>query len=114
MKSHFLGIWTLLPKASKYEKGDPPKEATYIFRIEENNRLNVEIEWTNHENRQSKMQNSMIPDGQIRNYENSQVADKIMCEFITEKQLNSSTYKKGKLMAFASRIIEDKNTMKVV
>jgi len=114
MKDNFIGKWILLPEESKYERGIPPEEATYTFQEGENGSLHVSIVWTNNEGDKSKIHYNIIPDGQKKKYENPQMADQVMSEFKTEKHLNSYTYKAGKVIAFASRIIDEKGKMEVI
>tara|TARA_B100000949_G_scaffold119432_1_gene105623 strand:+ start:4761 stop:5003 length:243 start_codon:yes stop_codon:yes gene_type:complete len=56
----------------------------------------------------------MIPDGLRKKFENPQIADEAMSEFTAENQLNSYTYKSGKTIAFASRIIDRSGKMGVI
>lgn len=114
MKENFIGKWVLLPDESKYENGVPPKEATYTFKKGEAKSLHVIIEWTDIEKKEFSIEYKITPDGQKRKFENPQIADEVMSEFVTQNQLNSYTYKAGKIIAFASRIIDKNGKMEVI
>lgn len=114
MNENFIGKWVLLPEYSKYEHGMPPKKATYTFEKGKDISLNVMIEWIDSEDKELKIGFNIIPDGQRRKFENPQIADEVMSEFETENQLNSYTYKAGKTIAFALRIIDKNDKMEVI
>lgn len=69
MKENFTGNWILLPEQSKYEQGAPPKKATYSFQEGEGGTLNTTTEWTDKEDKESKIRYSKIPYGKKEKYE---------------------------------------------
>ena len=114
MNNPFLGVWKLQPEKSEYAQGVPPKEATYSFKSGEEKSLDVSISWKDAEGKSFSVSYSITPDGIRKKYENPQIADEVMSEFESENVLNTSTYKGGQLIAFATRIIGEDGEMKVI
>lgn len=114
MENNFFGKWILLSEKSEYAHGTPPLEATYEFKIGKNESIDISIEWVDQDGEKFSLSYNAIPDGQKREYENPQIADEVMSEFESNNQLNSYTFKNGKAIAFASRIINEKGIMEVL
>lgn len=114
MKTIFLGEWKLQPERSEYTHGTPPRKATYEFKNLSETDLEVCISWTDGEGKRFKVRYQLTPDGKKRTYENPAVADEVMSEFASDNVLNSSTFKNGRLTAFATRVIDEHGEMKVV
>ncbi|BDD08885.1 hypothetical protein FUAX_13170 [Fulvitalea axinellae] len=113
MDNKFLGKWTLLAERSEYEAGQPPKSATYEFRDAGNADLGVTIEWADAEGQEHRIDYRITVDGKRKSYENPEIADEVMSEYVGENGLNSSTYKGGKRIMFAARLIGEDGVMRV-
>lgn len=113
MNTNFIGKWLLLADRSEYATGTPPSSATYSFAAGANNYLEVSIQWTDHEGKAFDVDYVTIPDGLKKPYENPEIADEVMSEFVSENQLDSYTYKSGEVIAYASRVIDSNGIMKV-
>ena len=112
--NRFLGKWTLLPEKSVYAQGLPPQHASYEISGGENELLHIHIHWKDTLGKEAEVQYSIYADGQKRVYENPEIADEVMAEFESEQVLNSYTYKAGKTIAFASRILEATGELKII
>lgn len=114
MHQNFIGKWSLIPERSEYERGDPPVAATYAFEYGSGASLDVSISWINKQGKVFELHFNLTPDGRRRDYPQSQIAEEVMAEFDGPNVLNSWSYKDGKTLAFATRIIESDGLMKVV
>lgn len=113
-ENKFIGEWILQPEKSLYDVGKAPLNATYSFRSIENGKLEVLIDWQNFDESEQSISYVINPDGCMYEYDGGEVADMVKAEFISQNILETSVFKNGRLVAFASREILDKNEMKVV
>lgn len=114
MNDHFLGTWRLLPEQSVYQAGTPPLQAIYSFKKEEEETISVRIQWTDHTHESFDISYQIQPDGLRKTFDNPAIADELMAEFVSPVELNSFTYKEGKLTSFASRKIDQDGLMTVL
>jgi len=113
-ENKFIGEWILQPEKSEYDVGNAPLNATYTFRAIEGDKLEVTIDWKNFDESEQSISYVINPDGCMYEYDGGDVADMVKAEFRSQNILETSVFKNGRLMAFASREIIDKNEMKVV
>ena len=113
-ENKFIGEWILQPEKSEYDFGNTPLNATYTFRAIEGDKLKVTIDWKNFDESEQSISYVINPDGCMYEYDGGDVADTVKAEFRSQNILETSVFKNGRLMAFASREIIDRNEMKVV
>ena len=109
----FLGTWELIPDQSRYEFGRPPASGTYRITANETGYSFI-IHWTTADGQPMNAAYDAIPDGQQHPYENTAVADAVSLTRVSEQQLDSASFKAGRQIAHASRVLSaDGQTMTI-
>lgn len=84
---NFLASWQLFPEKCDFQSGIPPKSGNYkIESIENGHALGISINWVSMDNEAYYTQYKIIPDGTIRDFDNTELADTAEATII-----NSST-----------------------
>jgi 23S rRNA maturation mini-RNase III len=84
---NFLASWQLFPEKCTYEKGMPPKSGNYrIESVQNQQELNIQINWVSLDNEAYYSQYALRPDGLARPF-----TDQAMAESIRAEIINSST-----------------------
>lgn len=84
---NFLASWQLFPEKCTYEKGIPPKSGNYRIESAQNQQeLNIQINWVSLENEAYYSQYDMRPDGLPR-----PLSDQTFAESIRSEIVNGST-----------------------
>ena len=84
---NFLASWQLFPEKCDFQSGIPPKSGNYkIESIENGHALGISINWVSMDNEAYYTQYNIIPDGALRAFDNTDLADKAEATII-----NSST-----------------------
>lgn len=110
----FLGTWELIPDQSDYQLGQPPASGTYRITANETG-YTFNIQWTTADGQEMAAAYDAIPDGQQHPYENPAIADAVSLTRVSEKQLDSASFKDGQQIAHAARILaNDNQTMTVI
>jgi len=93
---NFLANWQLFPEKGTYASGDRPRSGTYSMTSIENERLLViNINWVTFENQAFNSSYTIVPDGQIHEFENPEIADSIKAIFIDGITFETQFYKNG-------------------
>lgn len=91
---NFLASWQLFPEKSIYEFGDRPRSGIYKLEAVENERLlSVSMNWVTIENQAFESQYRLIPDGQVHNFENPEIADTAQAHFVDGITFNTAFFK---------------------
>jgi hypothetical protein len=80
---NFLASWQLFPEKCSYEKGSPPKSGNYRIESANNQQeLNIQINWVTLDNEAYYSQYEMRPDGLPRPYSDQSMAESIRAEIV--------------------------------
>ena len=109
----FFGTWALIPDQSRYEFGPPPAGGVYQITANETG-YTFTMHWTTADGQAMNAAYDAIPDGQQHPYENTAVADAVSLTRVSERQLDSASFKGGQQIAYASRVLSaDRQQMTV-
>ncbi|PCH81829.1 MAG: hypothetical protein COB90_03065 [Hyphomicrobiales bacterium] len=98
----FLGTWKLDAASCKYDQGDPPKAGTY--RIEEDGDMLVfHMYWMDQSGEEHSVEFRGRPDGIPHPFRGGDLADALAVTTVSDWQLDSSAYLKGRELMVASR-----------
>ena len=109
----FLGAWRLRADASRYELGQPPREA--VYQIERDGEwLLFAARWIGADGRRLEMSFAGLPDGEPHDYDDPAVADTITTRLVDARTLETVAVKDGRDVAVGRRTLsEDGATMTV-
>jgi hypothetical protein len=109
----FCCTWRLRPGESRYEHGEPPREA--VYRIERDGEwLLFAARWTDAFGRRLEMSFAGVPDGKPHPYEDPEVADTLTTELVNARTLETRIEKDGRAAAVGRRVLsEDGATLTV-
>lgn len=80
---NFLASWQLFPEKGNYEFGDRPRSGIYKLEAVANERLlTVNMNWVTLENQAFESKYTLVPDGQVHSFENTEIADSFKVNFI--------------------------------
>lgn len=106
MYAAFLGTWTLEPASCEYEQSEPPKYSTY--RIEEvDDKLVFTIHWVDANDESHQMSFSGVPNGEPLAFDGGQFADALSVTAVSERELNTSAFWKGRELMVAQRQLDN-------
>ncbi|ERI07513.1 hypothetical protein [Aneurinibacillus aneurinilyticus] len=107
----FCGRWSLRPEKSWYEFGAPAQRAEYRIK-QEDDRLEIAIEWKSSDGHTFTMTNQFIPDGQEYPYHDPLIADTVSATFANDRTLDTTSLKDGEIILHARReLLEDGRSM---
>ncbi|RYY27451.1 MAG: DUF2452 domain-containing protein [Chitinophagaceae bacterium] len=91
---NFLASWQLFPEKGEYQSGNRPKSGYYrINASDDKSRLNIEHTWVTLENDAFNATFSIIPDGELHDFENAVLADQFKASIADTSNLEISFYK---------------------
>tara|TARA_R110002096_G_scaffold346320_3_gene539766 strand:- start:96 stop:518 length:423 start_codon:yes stop_codon:yes gene_type:complete len=103
---HFIGNWELVAETCIYEQGETPVAGTY--RIEESGgELVFHLGWRDKAGEDHQYSFSTIPDGMPHDFNGGDLADSLSVTAVSEEELNSAAYYKGKELMLAARTLVD-------
>ena len=109
----FLGTWQLIPNQSRYDFGQPPASGTYRIAANKTG-YSFTIQWTTADSQPMNVAYDSVPDGQQHPYENPAIADAVSMTRVSERQLDSASFKDGQQIAHAARVLSaDGQTMTI-
>ncbi len=111
----FLGIWVLDPARSDYEFGQPPKSGVYHISTD-GERYRMDIAWTDQADQEFEVSYEAIPDGVEYPYEAAPAADRVSVSMtrVDERTLDSASFKDGKQIAYARRVLSADGTFMTI
>jgi len=113
MTDYFVGTWILDAELSDYQLGEPPKTGLYTITADDA-AYKVTMEWTTSGDEAMRADYVSIPDGKQYAYEDSDAVDFVCTTRVDDKTLDSESFKDGKRIAWARRILsDDNNTMTI-
>jgi hypothetical protein len=103
----FLGLWVLIPESCKYEQGDPPTGGRYRIEEQDDGILRFTAEWIDADGKEQQVVFSGPPDGSRQAFAGGDLADALSIEAVSDRELNSRAYYKGKVRMVAQRQLDD-------
>lgn len=110
----FLGCWELIPESCIYEQSDPPQSGAYrITKTDEG--LRFDMSWVDISGESHEVSFCGVPDGSARPFNGADLADALSVTAVSERDLRSSAFYKGKERMVAQRQLDDSGqAMRVV
>lgn len=96
---NFLASWQLFPEKCTFQFGLAPKSGNYkIESIKNGHALSISINWVNIENQAFYTQYDVVPDGEIRPFENQELADTIKAEILNASAIQTTFIKEEQII----------------
>ena len=96
---NFLASWQLFPEKCEFQFGLAPKSGNYkIESIKNGHLLSISSNWVSIENEAFYTQYEFVPDGEIRPFENQELADTIKAEILNASAIKTTFIKEDKIM----------------
>jgi hypothetical protein len=91
---NFLASWQLFPEKCDFQQGVVPRSGNYkIESIRNGHALGISINWVSLENEAFYTQYEMVPDGELRPFENQEMAEAMLAEIVNASTLRTVFYK---------------------
>lgn len=95
---NFLASWQLFPEKGTYESGDRPKSGIYkIEAVPEKKELAIYHNWVTLENQAFAAGYKIIPNGELNDFANNELADKVQAVIQDGITFEIHFYKKGEV-----------------
>lgn len=111
---NFLASWQLFPEKGTYEHGERPKSGIYkIEAVPESKELLVYHNWVTLENQAFASNYKILADGNLNDFSNLQLADKVQAEFPDGISFSIHFYKKGEVVLHVAHEILPNGYLKI-
>jgi Protein of unknown function (DUF2452) len=111
---NFLASWQLFPEKGTYEHGERPKSGIYkIEAVPESKELLVYHNWVTLENQAFASNYKILADGNLNDFANLQLADKVQAEFPDGISFSIHFYKKGEVVLHVAHEILPNGYLKI-
>jgi Protein of unknown function (DUF2452) len=111
---NFLASWQLFPEKGTYEHGERPKSGIYkIEAVPESKELLVYHNWVTLENQAFASNYKILADGNLNDFANLQLADKVQSEFPDGISFSIHFYKKGEVVLHVAHEILPNGYLKI-
>lgn len=95
---NFLAAWQLFPEKCNYENGERPKSGIYKIESQEGKKeLIISHNWVTLENQAFHSQYNVIADGDLNDFDQHDLAEKVQVVFIDSISFEIHFYKKGEV-----------------
>ncbi len=95
---NFLASWQLFPEKGTYEYGERPKSAIYkIEAVADKRELTIYHNWVSLENQAFASSYAIVADGDLNDFMDHQLADKVQATFPDSISFEIHFYKKGEV-----------------
>ena len=111
---NFLASWQLFPEKGLYELGERPRSG--IYKIEagsEKKQLKISHNWVTLENTAFESAYTLLADGQVNDFENPELADKVQVNFPDSISFEIHFYKKGEAVLHVVHEIQPNGYLKI-
>lgn len=96
---NFLASWQLFPEKGTYETGERPKSGIYkIEAVKDSKELNIHHNWVSLESKAFASSYSINSDGDLNDFDNHELADKVQALFPDSISFEIHFYKKGEIV----------------
>ena len=99
---NFLAAWQLFPEKCSYEQGQTPKSGNCkIESVKNGTKLSMSVNWVTHLNEAFYSSYEFVPDGELHEFDNKEVAHQLRCEISNSStmMIEFLTYGQTKLKA---------------
>lgn len=111
---NFLASWQLFPEKGTYEHGERPKSGIYkVEAVPESKELLVYHNWVTLENQAFTSNYKILADGNLNDFANPQLADKVQAEFPDGISFSIHFYKKGEVVLHVAHEILPNGYLKI-
>lgn len=111
---NFLASWQLFPEKCDFQFGLIPKSGNYkIESIQNGHAIAISINWVSQDNEAFYTQYEMIPNGELRPFENQEMADSIKAEIINASTIQTIFIKEDRAILEVVNEILPNGYMKV-
>ncbi|MEO8174411.1 MAG: DUF2452 domain-containing protein [Sediminibacterium sp.] len=87
---NFLASWQLFPEKCDFQSGLVPKNGNYKIESSNNGHsLSISINWVSPDNEAFYTQYEMVPNGELRPFENQEMADSIKAEIVNASAIQT-------------------------
>ena len=94
---NFLASWQLFPEKCDFQNGLAPKSGNYkIESVKNGQKLLISINWVSVENEAFYSQYEVLPDDEIRPFENQEIADSVQANIINASTIRILFFKEDK------------------
>lgn len=109
----FVGAWRLRPAESRYEHGEPPREA--VYEIDRDRQwLLFAARWTDAHGRRLELSFAGVPDGEPYPYDDPAVADTLTTTLEDARTLTTTIHRDGRVAGVGRRVLsEDGRTLTI-
>lgn len=96
---NFLASWQLFPEKCDFQSGIPPKSGNYkIESVDNGHALSISTNWVSMDNEAYYTQYKIIPDGTIRSFENTDLAETAEASIANSSTMISRFYKAAEVI----------------
>lgn len=111
---NFLASWQLFPEKCEFQSGTAPKSGNYkIESINNAHALNISINWVSLENEAFYTQYNVVPDGELRPFDNYELANSIKASIVNASAIQTTFIKEDKTILEVINEILPNGYMKV-
>jgi len=111
---NFLASWQLFPERGTYEIGIRPKSGYYRIALGGTGKhLDINMNWVSIEDQAFSSQYQVIPDGEIRECDNKELADSLQCIITSSAEFETTFIKDNQVILKVSHQITPKGYLKV-
>ncbi|MES2374331.1 MAG: DUF2452 domain-containing protein [Bacteroidota bacterium] len=111
---NFLASWQLFPEKCDFQFGLIPKSGNYkIESIHNGHTIAISINWVSQDNEAFYTQYEMVPNGELRPFENQEMADSIKAEIINASTIQTFFIKEDQVILEVLNEILPNGYMKV-
>lgn len=112
---NFLASWQLFPEKCEFQEGLIPKSGNYkVESIRNGHALAISINWVSLDNEAFYTQYEIIPDGEIRPFENQEMADSIQATILNASTIQTRFIKNETPLLEVTNEILPNGYMKVI
>ncbi len=111
---NFLASWQLFPEKCDFQFGITPKSGNYkIESVQNGHAIAISINWVSQDNEAFYTQYEMVPNGELRPFENQEIADSIKAEIINASTIQTLFIKEDQVILEVINEILPNGYMKV-
>ncbi len=111
---NFLASWQLFPERGSYEVGQRPRSGIYKIELGGTGKqLDISMNWVSIEDQAFSSQYAVIPDGELRAFDNHELGDSIQSEFLDSQSFEINFFRSDLVSLKVRHEITPKGYLKV-
>lgn len=112
---NFLASWQLFPERGSYELGQRPKSGIYKIELGGTGKqLNISMNWVSIEDEAFTSQYTVVPDGELRTFDNAELGDSIRSEFLDPQSFETNFFRNELVSLKVRHEITPKGYLKII